>query len=269
MMLSAGSVVSPSLVCMTKGSLHRQPIFCVHGADGKISYFGPLAGCLGPDQPFYGLRARGLDDDQPPRDCIEEMAEAYISAIETINPDGPYSLSGYSAGGVIAYEMARQILQSGRQADLIIFDAVEPRDMSTPVSMTERLGLLPKLHPQVLMEWPMLRLRSFLRNRSITPPDVVGEAYWRAQCAYQPEPYAGDLYLIRALRAFTHHLRSGPTLGWQKLVSGTIEVCDIDCTHFELFEKPAVSQVAAAVRKRLDLKHVARRGQCSDFVGPR
>jgi thioesterase domain-containing protein len=150
--------------------------------------------------------------------------------------------------------MARQILRSGRRVDLIIFDAVEPRDMSRQLTMVERLLLVPKLHPQVLIEWPKHRLRAFLRNRSITPRDLVGEAYIRAQCAYRPQPYAGDMYLIRALRAFTHHVRSGPTLGWQKLVSGKIEVCDIDCTHFELFENPAVSQVAAAVRKRLDLR---------------
>jgi thioesterase domain-containing protein len=253
MILPTGNVDSPSLMCMTKGSLERRPIFCVHGADGKVSYFRPLADRLGADQPFYGLSARGLDAEQPPRDSIEEMAEAYISAIETLDPCGPYVVSGYSAGGVIAYEMARQILRSGRQVDLIVFDAVEPRDMSMSMSWTERIRLLPKLHPQVLMEWPMHRLRSFLRNRGITPPDVVGEAYWRAQCAYRPKPYAGDLYLVRSLRAFTHHTRSGPTLGWQKLVSGMIEVFDIDCTHFEIFKEPAVSRVAAAVRKRLDL----------------
>jgi thioesterase domain-containing protein len=255
MMLSSGKVDSPSLVCMTKGSLRRQPIFCVHGADGKVSYFRPLADRLGTDQPFYGLRARGLDDNQLPRDSIEEMAEAYISAIEAVDPDGPYVVSGYSAGGVIAYEMARQILQSGRRVDLIIFDAVEPRDMSAPMSMAARLRLVPKLHPQVLMEWPVHRFRSFLRNRGITPPDLVGEAFIRAHNAYLPQPYAGDLFLIRSLRAFTQHTRSGPMLGWQKIVSGAIEVCEIDCTHFELFKEPAVSQVAAAVRKRLGLSN--------------
>jgi thioesterase domain-containing protein len=258
MILSTQAADSPSLVCMTKGSLQKQPIFCVHGADGKISYFRSLTDQLGANQPFFGLLARGLYDKQPPRDSIEGMAEAYISAIEAVDPRGPYVVSGYSAGGVIAYEMARQILQSGRQVDLIIFDAVEPRDMSTPMSMAERLLLVPKLHAQVLMEWPVHRFRSFLRNRSITPRDLVGEAYIRAQCAYQPRPYAGDLYLIRALRAFPHHVRSGPTLGWQKLVSGTIEVCDIDCTHFDLFEKPAVSQVAEAVSKWLDLREARR-----------
>jgi thioesterase domain-containing protein len=97
MMLSTGNV--DSLVCMTEGSLQRQPIFCVHGADGKITYFRPLVDRLGPDQPFYGLQAQGLDGKRSPRDSIEEMAEAYISAIETVAPEGPYVVSGYSAGG--------------------------------------------------------------------------------------------------------------------------------------------------------------------------
>jgi thioesterase domain-containing protein len=46
-------------------------------------------------------------------------------------------------------------------------------------------------------------------------------------------------------------------LGWQKVVTGNIQVCEIDCTHFELFREPAVSKVAAHVRSRLDLS-VAR-----------
>jgi thioesterase domain-containing protein len=250
-------LVPPSLVCLAVGSSQRNPLFCVHGADGKVSYFQPLAERLGRDQPFYGLRARGLDDGLPPSDSIEEMAETYISAIETVDPYGPYVVSGYSAGGVIAYEMARRILLSGRQVDLIIFDSVEPQEASLHLSVVERLCLVPKLHPQVLMEWPMHRFRSFMRNRGFTPPDLVGEAYIRAHNAYVPQGYSGNLYLVRSLRAFPQHARTAPMLGWQNVVTGNIQVCEIDCTHFELFREPAVSKVAAHVRSRLDL-NIAR-----------
>jgi thioesterase domain-containing protein len=253
MMASFTKSISSALERLANGSPRRRPLFCVHGADGKASYFQPLADRLGPDQTFYGLRARGLDDGLQPRDSIEEMADAYIAAIETVDRRGPYTVGGYSAGGVIAYEMARKLALSGREVDLIIFDSVEPQDASLRLSLAERLRIMAKLHPQVLAEWPMHRLRSFMRNRGFTPRDLVGEAYMRAQSAYVPKPYAGDLYLIRSRRAFASHARTAPTLGWHKVVSGRIEMCEIDCTHFELFKEPAVSRVALAIRARLDL----------------
>jgi hypothetical protein len=62
------------------------------------------------------------------------------------------------------------------------------------LSAVERLRLVPKFHPHVLMEWPMHRFRSFMRNRAFTPPDLVGEAYIRAHNAYVPQGYSGNLY---------------------------------------------------------------------------
>jgi thioesterase domain-containing protein len=262
MPLTSVSADTSGLVCITAGPARRAPLFCVHGRAGGIDNFRLLADRLGSEQPFYALRARGLDGRQSPHDTIEEAAAAYISAIETICRDGPFILGGYSGGGVIAYEMAQQFLRSRRLVDLIImFDSVEPREMCRPISTRERLLLLPKVHPQILMEWPLNRFRdlqfalykSKLTVSTETAQDAVGEAYLRAQSIYFPEPYSGDLYLVRARRARAYHLRAGRTLGWEKLVSGTIEVCDIDCTHLTMFEEPAVSRVAEALVAKIDL----------------
>jgi thioesterase domain-containing protein len=250
-----------SLVCMTARSSGRTPFFCVHGRSGNIDNFRPLADRLGPAQPFYALQARGLHGEHSPHATIEDAAREYVSAIETICPDGPYILGGYSGGGVIAYEMAQQILRSGRQVELIImFDSVEPREMCRPMSIRDRLLLLPQVHLRILLEWPINRFRdlqfalykSRLTASTQTAQDAVGEAYLRAQSAYFPQPYGGDLYIVRAHRARAYHLRGGPLLGWQRLVSGTIEVCDVDCTHLTMFEEPAVSRVAQALLKKLD-----------------
>jgi thioesterase domain-containing protein len=254
---------------MTASSSQRSPFFCVHGRSGNIDNFRLLADRLGPGQPFYALQARGLDGKQSPHATIEEAAAAYVSAIETICPNGPFTLGGYSGGGVIAYEMAQQILRSGRHVEpIIMFDSVEPREMCRPISMTERLLLLPKVHPRILMEWPVNRFRdlqfAWYRSRlsaaTETAQDAVGEAYLRAQSAYFPQPYRGDLCIVRARRARAYHLRGGRLLGWQRIVSGSIEVCDIDCTHLTMFEEPAVSRVAEAVLKIFDRKRERRLG---------
>ncbi|CCG98711.1 amino acid adenylation domain protein [Fibrella aestuarina BUZ 2] len=103
---------------------NREPLYIVHGAGLNVLLFNAVANNLHPDQPVYGLQARGLNGVDEPFRSITEMAEAYVSEIVQHNPTGPYSLSGFSFGGIVAYEMARQLLVQGREVSLVaLFDA--------------------------------------------------------------------------------------------------------------------------------------------------
>src|SRR5262249_47184195 len=92
----------------TSGS--RPPIFFVHPADGTVLFYADLARCLGSDQPFYGLQAPGLYGERPLYTRIEDLAAHYIEAIREIQPEDPYLLGGWSLGGIVAYEMAQQLV---------------------------------------------------------------------------------------------------------------------------------------------------------------
>ncbi|MFP2903699.1 non-ribosomal peptide synthetase [Pyxidicoccus sp. 3LFB2] len=103
------------------------PFFCVHPVGGNVLVYAELARLLGPDQPFYGLQARGLDGGAPPAESVEEMAAEYVKAIRSVQPSGPYRLGGWSMGGVIAYEMARQLRAEGELVALLaLIDAYVP-----------------------------------------------------------------------------------------------------------------------------------------------
>ena len=97
----------------------RPPFFLVHGIGGEVLSFAPLARRLAPDQPVYGLRARGSDGDDEPFADVEGMAACYVDAIKRVAPDGPYLLGGYSSGGTIALEMARQFRANGDAVSLL------------------------------------------------------------------------------------------------------------------------------------------------------
>jgi acyl-CoA synthetase (AMP-forming)/AMP-acid ligase II/thioesterase domain-containing protein/acyl carrier protein len=97
----------------------RLAVFAVHGVYGDVAGFAELARELGPDQPVYGLQAQGVDGSQPPLERIEDMASAYIADMREFQPNGPYQLIGYSGGGSIAFEMARQLHASGQQVGLL------------------------------------------------------------------------------------------------------------------------------------------------------
>src|SRR5579863_1246168 len=115
---------SPLVPIQTSGS--RPPFFCIHGAGGNVLIYRELAERLGPEQPFYGLQAVGLDASRPPLTSIEEMATAYAKEIRRKQPHGPYFLGGYCMGGTVAYEIARQLQAQGeRVALLALFDTME------------------------------------------------------------------------------------------------------------------------------------------------
>jgi acyl carrier protein len=104
-----------------KGS--KPPFFCMHPRQGNVFCYYKMVHYLGEDQPFYGLQARGLDGKQTPYTRIEDMAADYIEEIQTIQPFGAYFLGGYSFGGLVAYEMARQLHAQGQKvAMLTLFD---------------------------------------------------------------------------------------------------------------------------------------------------
>jgi thioesterase domain-containing protein len=97
----------------------RPPLFFIHGKGGEVHEFAALAEQLGPDQPVYGLRAAGLDDDGAKPASVEEMAALYVREIRALQPKGPYYLGGYSIGGMIAFETARQLIQVEQEVGLL------------------------------------------------------------------------------------------------------------------------------------------------------
>jgi acyl transferase domain-containing protein/thioesterase domain-containing protein/acyl carrier protein len=108
---------SPLVAIQPSGT--RPPLFFVHPAAGIVFPYFALARELGPDQPFYGLQARGLDGREPPDRTIEEMARHYVEAVRTVQPRGPYFLGGFSFGCLVAFEMAQQLRRAGETLGLV------------------------------------------------------------------------------------------------------------------------------------------------------
>ncbi len=111
-------VTSSSLVPLqTQGN--KQPFFCVHPAGGHVFYYQELSNYLGNNQPFYGLQAQGFNEGEKILTNVEEMAEFYVKTIQEFQPQGPYQIGGWSFGGVVAFEMAQQLLEQGEEVSLL------------------------------------------------------------------------------------------------------------------------------------------------------
>jgi thioesterase domain-containing protein len=97
----------------------RTPFFCVHGRGGNVVGQRDLARLLGDDQPFYGVQAAALHEQPPRFRSIEDIAAHYVAALRAVQPAGPYALGGICFGGLVAFEMARQLRDAGQQVGLL------------------------------------------------------------------------------------------------------------------------------------------------------
>ncbi len=100
----------------------------MHSLAGELTWLPPLSQMMGDDQPVYGFAAAGLNARGAAFESVEAMAHAYLQAARGVHPGEPYLLGGYSFGGVVAFEMARQIQALGGTVEkLILIDSYSPK----------------------------------------------------------------------------------------------------------------------------------------------
>lgn len=108
----------------------KTPLFVVSGIGGDISCFHPLVNALDDSRPVYGLTPSGmLDIGEPILSEIEEIAAHYVQQMKRIHSKGPYQLLGYSFGGSVVYEIARQLeVQHEEVSSVVVIDHIAPVD---------------------------------------------------------------------------------------------------------------------------------------------
>ena len=91
----------------------RVPVFAIGGHNGDVFCYRALAEHLGDDQPFFGLQPPGVDGRNAPIASVEDLASYFATQIREFKPHVSCIVAGYCAGGAIAFEVARQLLQQG------------------------------------------------------------------------------------------------------------------------------------------------------------
>ncbi len=134
---------SPSILRVNDAG-SRTPFFYLHGdLSGGGFYSMKLSRALGPDQPFYVMPPQDIRT-LPAAPTIEEMAAAHLQALRAVRPKGPYVIGGFCIGGLVAFELARQIKTSGDTVEmlLIIDSAPESRMLRMLRRLASRMGSL-------------------------------------------------------------------------------------------------------------------------------
>jgi thioesterase domain-containing protein len=109
------------------------PVFFIHGVGGNVAELFPIARSMTYPGAVFGVQARGLARQDLPHTRVEAMAVEYLREIKARQPEGPYYLCGYSFGGLVAFEMARRLWESGDEVGLVgLFDTM-PSPMRWPL----------------------------------------------------------------------------------------------------------------------------------------
>ncbi|HEX9986362.1 MAG TPA: amino acid adenylation domain-containing protein [Thermoanaerobaculia bacterium] len=133
------SLAAEYLVRLNDGA-GSTPLFVVHPFGGKIDCYTGLAAGLNDVCTVYGIQAPFNFNHDLRFDTLEQLATTYVEAIKYVQAEGPYRLAGWSAGGTIAYEIARQLETGGDSVDYLgLFDAPPPGVLTETQSDREYL----------------------------------------------------------------------------------------------------------------------------------
>lgn len=262
----------------------KPAFFCVHAHGGNVLNFIDLARRLGPDQPFFGLQAQGLNDNQPRHTSVEQMAAHYVKEIREVQPAGPYLLGGYCFGGKVAFEMAQQLRAQGEGVSLVaLIDAFAPGYQTLlPWGLRKleqvkfhwrnfkklegyaRLGYfwekgkLARARAQNLLA--ALAARLYLSLGLSLPPVLRVAAKVRGPRIrpYNPKVYAGTITVFAPSNSHSGYHRFESHLGWNRLAAGGLEIHEIPGQVTAIIAEPYVKdlaeQLSACIEKATAIK---------------
>ncbi|KAF9311809.1 hypothetical protein BG003_007013 [Podila horticola] len=234
----------------TRGN--RSPLFCIHSGLGMSWSYRGLVPHLHPEQPLYGLQARGLDGKTPLASSVEEMTLDYIDQILKVQPHGPYKLLGWSFGGTVAHNMAVEFEKRGEQVSLlVIMDSLVDYSQLPTASLDEEENHMDQ-------EFMRLLVSDMDSDAQVDAEDLrkrlqaVGTNNSRLLIHHSPSVVSGGVTFFRAtIQTDDTTLLIDPAT-WKPLALGAIEVHDVQCTHVEMKKPEHIAVVGRVVAARLE-----------------
>lgn len=267
--------LSPLVALQKDGT--RPPFFCAHPAGGIVHCYIEMARCLGKEQPFYAFQHPGIDGKSGPYTSYAKMAELYVDAMMEIQPNGPYYIGGWSFGGTVAFEMARQVRLRGEEVGMLaLFDTPGPSalyklgdrpefefaGMMTFLSqaLSSMFGAQIDVPVEELRKIPREQQLDYLIDRCVTisgDSDLgeskealeriidIFELTDKGERQFVPQRYQGRVHMYRVqemadyeFTAYKNHPRiAAASFGWDELVDDLV-VRFVPGTHMSMIFPP-------------------------------
>ena len=253
------------------------PVFFIHGLGGNVAELFPMTRRMSYPGAVIGIQARGLAGNEPPHTSVEAMADEYLREVKARQPDGPYHLCGYSFGGLVAFEMARRLWESGDELGLVgLFDTMMsplrwPLGTWFSIAWQRLIRFAADVSAAPIHTWPAAirkmssrvreRLRgdptlreqdgrplpSFLKSAPTSVLKVAASAMI-ASARYRPGFYPGELTLFSP--AGRAPGLPSPQSIWRKHAR-TLSIVEAVGNHWTMLSAPNAESTAARLTERL------------------
>jgi len=209
----------PPLVRLKSGS-EDPPVFIAHGLGGSVMDFFQVVKHIQTPRAIHGMQAKGIDGVEEPLDRIEDMARYSLDAVKQVQPHGPYLLIGFSLGGLVALEMAQQLIAEKEKIGLLLMLDSYPHVSRLSRGQRARLSsrqtwrrFARRLH------W--LGVKPPYQTTVETSPSAALQHFrdtsYLALERYQPRFYPGKINFVRA--AIPTDFPANPTAIWSHLAN--------------------------------------------------
>ncbi|WP_346762728.1 non-ribosomal peptide synthetase [Agaribacillus aureus] len=263
----------------------QTPLFLLHTPSGNVLSYYQLAAHLPADYPVYGVQIDELGSDGKPYYSLKDMATYYARKIRKFKPQGPYHLGGYCFGGLLAYEVSRELQSQGQKVDIVFLIGSRFPSNDLPkiiigenetISVLEATGDSPKTKPAKSFLGSMRSRAFYLKKRLLKYGWLKAFQLYKAKNwvlpshlmdyklihhemirGHHPQSYHGNVILIQPDgKSHKAHMKSLES--WRKLVTGKVYDYRVPGEQAELLKEPAVDELATLMGKVLASHNIAK-----------
>ncbi|MDO5712427.1 MAG: thioesterase domain-containing protein, partial [Micrococcales bacterium] len=226
---------------------HKQPVFVVAGAGGLGIAFVGLSRRLGPQHPAYALQSPVIESRGWPERSVQEAARKHVTLVRSVQPYGPYHLAGHSFGGIVAFEMARQLRELGEEVALLaILDSFPPDPGLHPAP--DAVGLLGRLKRMVALFYTTLR----------NTPGGSGHGRLFDQSKVLARDYRGEPYDGNTLVFVAQSPEREQREAWAAYLTGRWRQIEVSGDHYTMIRSPWINEVADVLLEVLEPEPATR-----------
>jgi amino acid adenylation domain-containing protein len=283
---------SENMVLMRKESDSAKHLFFVHDGTGEVEIYIEFCNNFKNEFNCWGIRADRFENYAPKNLKFEDIAKTYIERIKTVQPQGPYCIAGWSLGGSLSFEIARQLEDMNEEIEFFaMIDTIAPSSDSSEkgseFTVESELnwirGCLPmntelkeKLGNVTEINHIWLQLSDYLEH---SDPDAeiikrsIPENQLRAIPNFDQLPMRELIKYINTVRTFinarvlytptkrintlVHFFAASQSKGvikdnWNDYATSPVKYYEIPGGHFSIFSKPQVFEFAEIFERVLN-----------------
>ena len=281
-LLSDNKEIHSGCIVPIKPSGSKVPFFMIHGGGLNVINYVNLSKHFDEEQPFYGIQGIGEKGFENWYKSVEAMAAHYIEAIIQINPNGPYAIGGYCVGGIIAFEISRQLKEQGKEVSLTaLLDSYADSSYYYKTNRQKKLArYYQRTYKRLIFLKEMLTSWKFFKKRFNSKKDYILKKHFNKNNIimseqeisaqelfteavgkilnilgkYHLKPQNIEVDLFRSKNRIDHQFAPSH-LGWKKAALKGVKIHTIPTDNFDIRESPHDKILARIFQDILNEKH--------------